>query len=117
MGAMMPKTDFNQLSRISFLIEHYQIHKQEAELKSEDFGVWDFIYLHYISPDDHVHDFPVDHNELPFKNITISVLFANVESVIDVVEERVLGFKKNYAHTGLSDRLVNQFLLRPPKLY
>ena len=82
-GALMPKTDFHQLSRWPSLLEHYNLHVAEAEELNLEFTVFDFIYLHYISPDNHVHDEPFDHSELPFKSISAMALICNEALVLD----------------------------------
>ena len=72
-GALMPLNDFSQLANIPYLIDHFNLHVKEAQEIGEDFTIVDFIYLHYISPDEHVHDTPYNHEDLPLKNINSSV--------------------------------------------
>ena len=116
-GALMPRTDFGQLSNLKYLVDHYTLHVEEAKEKNEEFDVFDFIYLHYISPDDHTHDEPVDHNKLPFKSVSSSINFVNQESglqdsfeyensFVSVLNERVKAF---------TDSFVVLTLLQPPK--
>lgn len=68
-GALMPMNDYGQLAKLKFLVEHYNLHVEEARVDGTEFDVIDFIYLHYISPDSHTHKNPVDHNQLPLKKI------------------------------------------------
>lgn len=117
-GSLMPKTDFGQIDNVLFMMDHYNLHKQEAKILNEDFDVWDFVYLHYISPDDHTHDNPVDHQELPFKSISKITLTVNpkvnsipvnghiekISSQIQVYRDNELG--RNHTNT----------LLQPPRI-
>jgi hypothetical protein len=59
------------------------LHVEEARIKSESFDVFDFIYLHYISPDGHVHNQPYDHDQLPFKSVTGSLVYCCSEYTTD----------------------------------
>jgi len=68
-GAMIPHSDFSQLKQINELSEHYEVHKSEALLAGDDIDLWDFLYIHFISGDEHEHD-NADHEDLPFKQFT-----------------------------------------------
>lgn len=89
-GALIPKTDFNQFSKLPDLLDHYQLHAVEAQENGDDFSVLDFIYLHYISPDDHTHGEPFDHSKLPFKSINAIVLACNTDVQFECKQEEFI---------------------------
>ena len=113
-GACIPKTDFSQLTKLSFLIEHYQLHVEEAKLLGESFDVFDFVYLHYINTDEHV---PMDnhnHEDLPFKSLGISTGFI-VESPQSLSSEvEIEYFESNFHYSGLKDALLSINIFHPP---
>lgn len=66
-------TEFHQLLKVPFLIEHFQTHK-EADPSLDFFS---FLEMHYIGPfvvdDDYQQD-----QQLPFRNVNISLMGTNV---------------------------------------
>lgn len=66
-------TEFHQLLKIPFLIEHYQTHRQA----DPSLGFISFLEMHYIGPfivdDDYQQD-----QQLPFRNVNISLMSTNV---------------------------------------
>jgi len=110
----MPLNDFRQLANLSFMVEHYQLHVEEAKSEGLDFNLADFIYLHYISPDSHTHDFPVNHEDLPLKNITSSfhVLKADFQELSLALPGYII--KKSFSFFDLKGRLSGSFVFHPP---
>lgn len=113
-GAMMPLNDFNQLSKLSFLIQHYKLHQYEAAEKNESFTAIDFIYLHYISPDQHTHDVPYDHSDLPLQEISVSMNLVECSGLI--VSESIDNIisSKNYFYKPASNRIIFNKVFHPP---
>ena len=74
---LITATEFNQLFKISFLIEHYYEHKQQKG----DLSLFDFFSLHYAneehsrSDDAHQHKLPFKSHEACVGNSLIAVLF------------------------------------------
>ncbi|MFK7933731.1 MAG: hypothetical protein AB8G22_09485 [Saprospiraceae bacterium] len=66
-GAGIPKGDFSQLTKINDLMEHYQLHQEEATALGEAITFVDFLYLHFITGEEHQHDTEDDHNNLPLQ--------------------------------------------------
>ena len=112
----MPLNDFRQLANLSFMVEHYQLHVKEAKAEGLDFDLTDFIYLHYISPDSHTHDIPVDHEDLPLKHINSSFHFANPDSGQLAIVLPGYFIKKAYSFIDLKGRLLGSHVFHPPSL-
>jgi len=68
-GACLPHSDFSQLQNLPDLIEHFHEHKQEALLEGQSIDLLDFLYMHFVSGEDH-HDDEGNHEGLPFQNIS-----------------------------------------------
>lgn len=70
---VMAYTEFHQLLKIPFLIEHYQTHRQADPA----LGFLSFLEMHYIGPfivdDDYQQD-----QQLPFRDVNISLMSINV---------------------------------------
>lgn len=119
LGALMPRTDFGQLSSIAYLVDHYKLHLSEAKASGERFTAWDFIYNHYVSPDNHTHDTPVDHNKLPFKSVISSINFCKVSPEFSVeisnISESVCDQIRTNSTTFI-DRIHTKDLLQPPNV-
>jgi len=79
-GACIPNSDFSQLMHLDDLKSHYIQHVQEAEAIGEEITLAEFLYLHFISEEDHDHDIPSDHSNLPLQNI-ISPISMYMESI------------------------------------
>ena len=114
LGACIPKTDFSQLLKLGSLVDHYQLHVEEARLLGQTFDVFDFIYLHYINPDEHVNSEGHDHENLPFKSLSISTGFIT-ESVheLDLTPEPGI-IDLNFRYENLEDALPNCNIFHPP---
>jgi hypothetical protein len=70
---LLAYTEFHQLLKVPFMIEHFQTHKQA----DPSLSFVAFLEMHYIGPfivdDDYQQD-----QQLPFRNINISMLSTNV---------------------------------------
>ncbi len=110
----MPNTDFSQLTKLPFLVDHYMLHVEEAEMAGESFTVLDFIYVHYISPDDHTHEIPVDHGNLPIKQISSSLnLWIQTIDLLSI--NKVIGLAQNvFSPKILNGRIISHFIFHPP---
>lgn len=76
LGALIPNCDFYQIAKVPFLIEHYQLHKNDAESSGIDYDVFDFVYTHFITCEVHQHPKGFDHDQLPLKSISSSIQFS-----------------------------------------
>ena len=66
-GACIPRCDFSQLMHIDDLVDHYQLHVVEAETAGGSITVSEFLYIHFISGEEHDHESPADHDQLPMQ--------------------------------------------------
>lgn len=115
-GSLMPLNDFRQLTNLSFMLSHYQLHVEEAKSEGMDFDLLDFAYLHYISPDSHTHDFPVNHEDLPLKNIASSFQVFNPGLVVlsfFIPDDPVDNI---YSFFDIKGRLTGSFVFHPPSV-
>ena len=113
----MPLNDFRQLANLSFMVEHYQLHVEEAKAEGLAFSVADFIYLHYISPDNHTHEMPVNHDDLPLKNISSSFHVFNPDTEGFSIPRLDNLIKKSYTFFDLKGRLLGSFIFHPPSIH
>ena len=87
LGALIPNCDFYQLAKIPFLVEHYQLHKEEADSVGVDYDVFDFVYTHFIICEEHQHATGFDHDQLPLKSISTSIQFSTDLSAWETSEK------------------------------
>ncbi|NNE27264.1 MAG: hypothetical protein HKN09_10505 [Saprospiraceae bacterium] len=114
LGACIPKTDFSQLLKLNYLIEHYQLHVEEARLLGQSFDVFDFIYIHYINPDEHVSPEGHDHENLPLKSMTVSTGFI-AESSQDLnfnIDPTLI--ESNFKYEDFQSVLIGVNIFHPP---
>jgi hypothetical protein len=74
LGALIPKGDFSQLLKINELLEHYSLHQQEASVIGEECSFLGFMYLHFVSSDEHQHHSQDEHEQLPLYSLSTSIL-------------------------------------------
>lgn len=74
-GALIPQSDFSQIAQIDDLIRHYRIHQAEADALNQKLSFWDFLYLHFGTEEEHQHENPQAHDNLPLKKIAPSHTF------------------------------------------
>ena len=83
----MPRADFSQFEHFGDMRDHYQLHVEEAKENQEIFTFWDFVYLHFLSPDEHSHsNHGDDHRNLPLQIVSSSMGFI-IGLIIDLGEE------------------------------
>jgi hypothetical protein len=83
LGSLIPKTDFSQLVHLGKLRAHYQEHQLEAALQHQSFTFFDFVYIHFINPDEHTDaNHEEEHQQLPFQTITNAIVFIINHQVI-----------------------------------
>ncbi|NRB46946.1 MAG: hypothetical protein HRU41_04690 [Saprospiraceae bacterium] len=83
LGSLFPGTDYGQFLRISDLVQHIQVHRLEAAEVGQAFSWKQFVYDHFINPDQHEHSNQTDNHELPFHVVNGTVLVW-VGEVIDL---------------------------------
>lgn len=82
LGALLPKSDFSQLLKVNDLLEHYALHQQEAEAVGEVCVFTEFLYLHFVSNDDHQHDQQDEHEQLPLQSLSSSILLCLIDVAV-----------------------------------
>ncbi len=117
-GACIPNSDFGQLMHIDDLAIHYSQHKAEAEAIGENITFYEFLYLHFISEDDHDHDTPTDHGSLPLQNIVSPISLFLVSHVIqDITQVLDPIIESRFARPILSyDIVETKGIFHPPKV-
>jgi len=88
-GGLHPNTDFAQLWHVASALQHYKLHKTEAETSGIKCTIWTFIKDHYINPESHEHSDLADHEQLPAKHLhhalDLIVQFLEPEPVISII--------------------------------
>ena len=74
-GGLIPNSDFSQLVRIPDMMEHFQLHQEELADSGLELSFWDFIKIHFISPNGHEHDGDEHHQNCPFQSFCSSTTF------------------------------------------
>lgn len=74
LGSLLPGTDYGQFLRISDLVQHIEVHRLEAAQLGQVFSWKQFVYDHFINPDQHEHSNQKDNHELPFHVVNGTVL-------------------------------------------
>ena len=69
-GACIPKSDFSQIGQLDELLDHYNLHKEEANQAGVEISFGEFLYMHFIQEENHKHPNDNDHQELPFFSVT-----------------------------------------------
>lgn len=50
------------------MLEHYELHVEETEQLNADFSFWEFLKIHFVSPNGHEHEGNDDHKNCPFQS-------------------------------------------------
>ena len=75
-GSLIPNSDFSQLTRVPDMLEHYELHQQEVMNLNIEISFWEFLKIHFITPDGHEHEGNDDHQNCPFQSFCSSITFA-----------------------------------------
>jgi len=111
----MPGTDFSQMSNMLYMVDHYQLHVKEARDAGVEFNLADFIYLHYISPDGHSHDSPVDHDKLPLKHVSCTACICEHNAMqLNTQDYASADFEFTFSYINPVDRIHSSILIQPP---
>ena len=73
LGALMPRCDFGQLSKVNNLFQHYSLHRQSVATEGQELSFFDFLYVHFVEGNQHQHGNPGEHQNLPMHNISSSM--------------------------------------------
>ena len=73
-GACVPRSDFSQLSQVNNLLDHYKLHQLEAEALAVKISFVEFLYLHFVSGDEHQHSNGDEHDGLPLYSLLSGIL-------------------------------------------
>jgi hypothetical protein len=87
LGSFFPASDFCQLARIPFLIDHFQEHQALAADKGEDMNFLEFLSIHFYQTGEHPDSHPgSDHQDLPLQHLGSHIQMAcHGETLPDVV--------------------------------
>ena len=66
-GSFIPMSDFSQLIHLPDVVEHYQLHVEEAQKSGVKFVFLDFLKIHSFNADGHQHSGNDDHDNCPFQ--------------------------------------------------
>lgn len=70
LGALMPRCDFSQLLTVNNLLQHFETHQLEAQSEGQALSFVNFLYIHFVEGDQHQHNSPAEHQNLPMQNIS-----------------------------------------------
>lgn len=109
-------TDANQLLKVPFMIQHFQVHHEQ----NPQLSVAGFVYMHYINPvidDDHEQDM-----QLPFKKHSsdgcmisaISMPLQKIEVAVPAMPAPARNFSSIYISSYSFQPMVNIF--QPPRV-
>ena len=114
MGAIIPKCDFSQLTKLDDLFLHYQVHQEEAKANNTAISLADFLYIHFVSGDEHEHNNSENHQKLPLQTISSgAVLYCHaptLENTLPIFPSKV--FHK-IEETSIKKDIITA-LFRPP---
>lgn len=85
-GSLIPNSDFSQLARIPDMVKHYELHQEEIANLDVEFSFWEFLIIHFISPNDHEHDGDDEHKNCPFQSFCFSITFVFSNTSIFIPE-------------------------------
>lgn len=74
LGACFPGFDMSQLVKMVNLMEHYELHQDEAEAIGETLSFLEFMVIHYVDFDNHEHEGEDNHDKLPFQSSSTSLI-------------------------------------------
>jgi len=115
LGSIFPASDFCQLSRIPFLLNHFQEHQALAADKGEELNFLEFLSIHFYQTGEHPDSHPgSEHQDLPLQHLGSHIQLAcQAETLPEVVffyESNTLAFGQ-----GLGNGIEHSDqLLQPP---
>ena len=87
LGSCLPGTNFVEITKLPDLVDHYQLHVEEAALLNEDYTLFNFINDHFIDPDEHTQSgHENDHQDLPLHHVSSTLLICHDFDFIDIEE-------------------------------
>ncbi len=69
LGSLFPQTDFSQLPKSVFAIQHFQQHLQEERASGEFESPWNFAVKHFFNLQDHAPGHEHEHSQLPYQSV------------------------------------------------
>ncbi len=87
LGSLIPNSDFSQLKHIPDMIEHYEVHLEETAQLNIDFSLWEFLKIHFFTPNGHEHEEDDSHENCPFQTFCSSLTFVFSTSNLFFSEE------------------------------
>lgn len=73
-GACIPQCDFSQIGQLDDLLEHYDLHQDEALKLGSEISFAEFLYIHFIEGDEHHHPNDSEHHNLPLNSISCEMI-------------------------------------------
>lgn len=86
---LLPQLDGSQLTRVGQLWQHFDQHRTELTDTGGELSFLDFLYEHYLAPEQHDHPDRSQHEQLPFQHFG-SVTYVTVTAVACLSIERVV---------------------------
>lgn len=75
LGSLFPRTDFSQLQKFAFAIQHFHQHLQEERASGELESLWNFAVEHFFNPQDHAPGHEQEHSQLPYQSVNSIAAF------------------------------------------
>lgn len=101
-GACIPKCDFSQIGQLDDLLEHFELHQQEARKSGLRISFREFLYIHFIEGDEHQHPNENEHQDLPLYSVSSSILLFLEQvdcvwnSIATIRQEREIAFQNSF---------------------
>lgn len=73
-GAIIPRSDFSQMGQLDNLLKHYELHQSEAQNVGSSISFMQFLYIHFVSGDEHQHPNENEHHNLPLYSISSGMI-------------------------------------------
>ena len=116
-GSMIPNSDLTQLLLLPDMLEHWDMHQQEALDLGEQITFFDFFNEHYLESVKHNHDDQDHHPCMPMEHINSGFDFVLSASMIQVKElPSQAPASANRAPLKLVSSDFTKSLERPPSL-
>jgi hypothetical protein len=96
----LPQFDGSQLARLGQLWQHFGEHRVEIQPSGAELSFLDFLYEHYLAPEQHDHPDRSQHDQLPFQHlgagpfITVTAAATLLPEPVELPESRPeLGYR------------------------